>query len=353
MFKKLVQTSITFCLLLTGGLINARQTSQPSQPLFTIVGGSSPAPDSNTSPAVALPVLGFVLDQSGALRPVIGVTGAASVGAPLNLGFPIVQAAMPPSHDYILARTGNAPWPVLLQVRGKTITVRPLAPFASLDASRGIDSIAVSPTGAVAGLFSASQGRIYAYGNLDQSPMLLGTFDTSAIGNIAAFGINDDGSTVLAGGSSPNAGSLYLINSGQAPQLIGSIQHSSAIQFLRNSSNAIVADDTDNKVFQVTSGQLAVIASANDGIATPAGIGVSRDNQKVFIANTGSSAVTTLSLNGSAPQSLPCNCTVTGIQATSADSVFEVTAFYGGPISLFDGGSATPRMVFVPLGAQF
>src|SRR4029077_1138641 len=104
---------------------------------------------------------------------------------------------------------------------------------ASVDAPAGIDSVAVSPTGAVAGLFSASQGRIYAYGNLAQTPVLLGTFDTSAVGNISAFGINDDGSTVLAGGSSPNAGSLYLINSGQAPRLIGSIQHSAAIQFFR------------------------------------------------------------------------------------------------------------------------
>jgi hypothetical protein len=183
--------------------------------------------------------------------------------------------------------------------------------------------------------------------------VLLGAFDTSAVGKITAFGINDDGSTVLAGGSRPNAGSLYLINSGQAPRVIASIQHPAAIQFLRSSSDAIVADDVDNKIYQVTSGQLTGIASSNDGIATPVGIGVSNDNQKAFIANAGSSAVTTLSLNGGAAQSLPCNCAVTGIQATSADSVFEVTTFSGSPISLFDGGSATSRMIFVPVSAQF
>jgi hypothetical protein len=44
---------------------------------------------------------------------------------------------------------------------------------------------------------------------------------------------------------------------------------------------------------------------------------------------------------------------LTGLQATSADSVFAVTGFSGGPISLFDGGSATSRMVFVPVRAEF
>jgi DNA-binding beta-propeller fold protein YncE len=200
---------------------------------------------------------------------------------------------------------------------------------------------------------SASQGRIYAYGNLSQTPALLGTFDTSAIGSIEAFGISDDGNTVIAGGSNPNPGSVYVINSGQSPRLIGSIQHPAAVQFLRNNGNAIVADDADNKVYQLTNGQLVVIGSANEGIATPTGIGISNDNQRVFVGNSASGAVTTLSLSGAAAQSLPCNCALTGLQATSADSVFAVTGFSGGPISLFDGGSATPRVIFVPARAQF
>ena len=379
MFKKIIQTSIVLSLLFIGSRVSAQQTSQP---LFTIVNGSSTQTNTNGNPSVTLPVLGFVLDQSSGLRPVIGITGSASVGAPLNLGFPVVQAAMPASHDYILAMTGNTPWPVLLQVRGNTIMVQQLGSFtgnASTRAGRcyqvdalddrarnacdpnssssntlpGIDSIAVSPTGSVAGLFSVAQGRIYAYGNLSQTPSLLGTFDTSAIGNIGAFGISDDGSTVIAGGSSPNSGAIYQISSGQSAQLIGSLQHPASVQFFRNSSNAIVADDSGNSIYQFTNGQLVLIASANDGIATPAGIGISKDNQRVFVGNSGSGAVTTISLSGGAAQSLSCNCTLTGMQPTSADSVFEVTGFSGGPISLFDGGSAASRMVFVPVRAQF
>jgi hypothetical protein len=375
MFKRLSYISFLLWLVFTASRSHAQQRVQP---LFTIVDGSGGTQGTSTgNPSVTLPVLGFVLDQSGGLRPLTGIAGAASIGDPLGLGFSVVQAAVPPNHDYILASTGNGSWPVLLQVRGNTIAVQPLDSFfrnapagncygrnsfhghacrstsAVADVPAGIDAIVLSPTGSAAGLYSQTQGRIYALGNLSQMPVALATFDTAALGSVGAFGIADDGRTVIVGGSTPNPGSIYQIGSGQGPQLIGSIQHPAAIQFLRNNSSAVVADDLDNKIYQVSGGQLYAIASSSDGIATPAGIGISNDNQRVFIGNAASGAITTISLNGAAAQSMSCKCALTGIQPTSADSVFEVTGFSGGPISLFDGGSATPRMIFVPVRAQF
>ena len=123
MFKKIIQTSIAFCLLFTAGRIQAQRASQP---VFTIVDGSAATESNSANPSISLPVLGFVLDQSGGLRPVMGIAGSASVGSPLNLGFSVAQAAMPATHDYILAMTGTSAWPVLLQVRGNTISVRRL-----------------------------------------------------------------------------------------------------------------------------------------------------------------------------------------------------------------------------------
>jgi len=181
MFKKIIQTSIAFCLLFMAGRIQAQQASQP---VFSIVDGSAGTESSSANPSVNLPVLGFVLVQSGGLRPAMGIAGSASVGSPLNLGFSVMQAAMPPSHDYILAMTGNSAWPVLLQVRGNTIAVRAMFSSttrnttscyqpdsidnrtryscdanSSFDAPAGMDSLAVSSTGSVAGLFRRSKGR--------------------------------------------------------------------------------------------------------------------------------------------------------------------------------------------------
>src|SRR6185436_8052594 len=63
------------------------------------------------------------------LRPLIGVAGSASVGAPLDLGLDIAGAAMPAGQNYVLARTTGSSWPVLLQLRGATIVSRPMESF--------------------------------------------------------------------------------------------------------------------------------------------------------------------------------------------------------------------------------
>src|SRR2546428_9018037 len=106
MFKKLFHISFVLCLGFIASRSNAQQRSQP---LFTVVNESAGTQtNSNGNPSVTLPVLGFIVDQSGGLRPVIGIAGSASVGAPLGLGFPVVRAAMPANHDYILAMTGTS-----------------------------------------------------------------------------------------------------------------------------------------------------------------------------------------------------------------------------------------------------
>ena len=127
MFKKLIQIPAVFCFV----FIASRSNAQPASQLFTVVNGPyANASASNGNPSVTLPVLGFALDQSGGLRPLIGITGSASVGAPIDLPLPIVKATMPGNHDYILAMTGGSTWPVLLQVRGNTINVSSMTPPA-------------------------------------------------------------------------------------------------------------------------------------------------------------------------------------------------------------------------------
>jgi hypothetical protein len=380
MFKTIFRVSFALCVVLAASGSYAQQAPQP---VFTIVNGFDTTQSANRrNPSVNLPVLGFALDQTGALRPLIGIAGSASVGAPLDLGFGIVRAAIPPNHDYVLAMTPDTNWPLLLQVHGNTITIRTKDSFFNnIDAqpadcyqpasfedrerfacrgrSRGanglsrIDSIALSPTGSVAAFFSQSEGRIYAFSNLSQSPVSLGTFEAGGLGTFSAFGISDDAQTVVFGVSDGDAGSVYLINPGQSPRLIASIHHPAAIQFLRNSDGAVIADDLDNRIYALSGGQIYSIAGAEDGIATPAGIAISSDNQRVFVGNSGSGSVTTIGLNGTGTQSMSCKCTLTGLQPMSADSVFQMTDFSGGPILLFDGNSATPRMIFVPVGAQF
>jgi len=371
MSKIVFRILFVICIAVTSSLIYAQQAQQPAFTIVNGLDGNSSGDQVNAS--VNLPVLGFMTDGAGGLRPLIGIAGSASVGAPLNLGFEIVGAAMPPDHDYILAMTRDGNWPTLLQVRGNTIIVQPFFNnFAvqqkecigldSLERKQSrcmrwaptsvpkIDRIALSPTGSAAAFFSQAQGRIYAYGNLAQSPVLLTTFELGRSSSVNTLAISDDGRTVLVADGDPSA--VFLVAPQQAPRLIASLSHPAAIQFLRHSGDAIIADDVENRIYALSNGQVYSIAASEDGIAAPAGIAVSNDNRKVFVGNSQSSSVTTIGLDGTGITSTPCQCTLTVFQSTSADSVFRLTDFSGGPVLLFDGKAATPRMLFVRARAQ-
>src|SRR5215467_11869557 len=120
---------------------------------------------------VAPPVLALTTDSAGALRPLIGIARSATVGSPLDFGFSMLQSAIPPDQDYILATTAETPWPIRIELRDGTPLVR------AFEGVSNINRIAISPAGSAAAFFSESDARIYSFVNLPQSPSAAGNFD--------------------------------------------------------------------------------------------------------------------------------------------------------------------------------
>ena len=306
--------------------------------------------------SVTQPVLSYVVDSANQVRPLIGVTGAASIGNPVDLSFGVAQAAVPPAHDYILAApAAGSAWPVLLQVSGGTMTPQWTAfDQSNIDPTAIIDRVALSPTGSAAALFSSAQGRIYVFTNLSQSAIPRSQIDVGGLGAITAFGVSDDGRKLAIGVSDGQNGALYVSNYGEPPVSAATISHPVAIAFLRKSGDAVVADDQQNTIYLVSSDQAFAIASSSDGVAAPVALATSNDNQRVFVANSQTGSVMTISLAGIVTAPVYCNCTVTGLFPTNTDSVFRLTDFSGSPIVLFDANRAEPRITFVPVsGSQF
>jgi hypothetical protein len=330
---------------------------------------------------VTQPTLGYVVDSAHHLRPMIGVVGAASIGNALDVGMDVISATVPPAHDYVLATTSSGGWPIMLQVRGGAFTIQPGAfamdsgaaacdgsnddPSAarsrprpvcsrlgSVDMGAAIDQIALSPTGSAAAFYASAQGQIYSFANVNQSPSFSGQFQVGSLGALSAFAVSDDGKTVVAGVSDGQTGSLFIANAGRPMRLIASMAHPAAIVFLRNSSNAVVADDVANMVSTIWDGQVFPVASSQDGISQPTAIGISNDNQRVFVGSSQSGSVITVGPNGTISQPMPCNCTLTGLFPTNTDSVFRLTDFTGAPVLLFDANRAAPRITFVPMRAS-
>jgi hypothetical protein len=302
---------------------------------------------SQTAAAVTQPVLSYILDSTHHLRPLIGIAGAASVGNPVDLGFDITQVAVSPAHDYVVAFAAGNGWPILLQVSSGALMVQS-AGFAQTGAhpAATIDRVALSPTGSSAALFSSAEGRMYTFGSLSQSPVAKAQFDLSRLGAVTAFGVSDDGQYVVIGTSDGQKSLLYLAESGRQPRLVGTMSHAAAVAFLHNSSHAIVADDLQNTIFFMTNSQIFEMASASDGISAPVALATSNDNRRIFIANSENGSVITMSLAGVTTTPLYCNCAVTGLYPTNADSVFRLTDFSGSPVLLFDATKMVPRLTF-------
>jgi hypothetical protein len=317
--KTIFRLSIIVCLAFTVSTVHAQQVTSP--------------------------VMTYVPDPAGALHPLLGIAGAASLGDALNGGFGIREAFVPPAHDYLLAMVDGSSWPALIQIRDSNVTAQSIQQDGST-----IDRVELSPAGSAAGLLSESEGRIYVFRNLAASPALAGVFDLGNLGTVSAFAVSDSGNSALVGVFDGNAGTLVLMNLGEQPQVVASLRHASAIEFLHQSDGAVIADDLDNKVYGFIGGQIFVIADEKDGIAAPVAVAVGGDNSKAFVINSGSQSITKIGPFGVVAQPVHCDCTLTGFSATSTDSVFRVTDFSGGPVVLFDGNSQVPRMLLVPAG---
>jgi hypothetical protein len=323
--------------------------------------------------SVSRPILGYVADAGGALRPLMGVLGSASVEGPLDLGFDIVEAAIPPHPDYILATTPGSNLPVLLQFRNGAWAGRSLDSYGDcsqvLTASAPlgtpircapspmlpplkIDKVELSPTGSAAALYSRSTGRILSLTDLSSTPAAAGQFAVGTLGAIDLFAISDDGRTLAMAVSDEGTSSLFMMTLRAMPRRIGSSKHLSDIQFLRNSSAAIASDDVDEKVYWVSNGQMVPIAGAEKGIASPAAISLSDDNQKIFVASTQTNSISTIGLGGVVSEPISCHCILTGLHHLNADSVYRLNDFSGGSIVLLDGASAPPRILLVPVAQR-
>ncbi len=181
------------------------------------------------------PVSGFVLDaRVHALRPIDGLPGAAALGAPLALPFPVGMAAAVAPLDYAIvtdARGGGAP----LLARGLAGGAPSITPLAGAIAP---SRIAVASSGAAAALYSASANALQFLSGLPAQPQAGNPIDISAIGPPAALAVDSTGSAAILAAQD---GGIYRLSAGGAPQFIVRIPGAAAAAVLPNGRDALIA----------------------------------------------------------------------------------------------------------------
>jgi hypothetical protein len=292
------------------------------------------------------PVLGFSVDQTAGIRPILGLPGAATLGPAVISTTGLEGVTLSPARDYALALLASGRAVVLLQNLSST------AGASVLDVAPGTARIAISPSGDAAVLYYAETARVQVLTGLPESPSVSWSLELSGVsGRLAALAVGDGGGAVLVASAGEPA-SVWLATQAVGQRFLYTAAGSPSLAFLVGSQDAAIADGVAGAVVLVRDPagqpQVTPIGGQAEGVSQPVAIAAAQDNSRIFVPNARPAGVVSLSLTGGDPVTQPCACTPTGLERMAGGSVFRLNEGGGGPIWLLDAASASMRVVFVP-----
>src|ERR1017187_576872 len=304
-----------------------------------------------TSAGVAGPVTGFIFDaQVGAVRPMLGIPGAAYLGNVVAAGMNAASVAPDGSAALAVQQLGR-----LVLYTGLRSATPPVALHVP-GAIAGVDHFAWAPINNASSAFSAAvvyssrTGQAQILTSLAQSPVAAAPIDLSVLpGQVTALSF--DGQRLIVGVASNEAGGIYLASASSGIQRIAHAASPSAIDLAGNS--LYFADNQSQQIWQVQSyaGTPATVLFANDsGISSPAGLQVSADGQRLYAANAGSRTLAVYDIASRSPvQSLDLNFTPTRLDRFGDSSTFLLNGAGQEPLYVVrDGGPGKAAVYFVP-----
>jgi hypothetical protein len=300
------------------------------------------------------PTLGLFFDpKAHAIRPIWGIPGSATAGQPVDVGFPLAAGMMSPAQDYALAVLGDGSM--------STITFSPNGP--STQPISGIagapDRMVTSPAGKSAALYYKNSASAQILSGLPNSPQVARQVDLSTLPNAPdVIAVSDDGSLLLVGvrenaDGAPAQGEVFLFTpDAAAPRSIASVQHASAIAFLAQSHDALLADDVANSVTlvsDVVNGANVAWTFASLQLLAPDSVLASPDRQSFLAGSSTNSIVAILDASGSNAVVVACDCAPAELLPLNAAATYQITEPASGLLWVLDGRMSYPRVFFVPI----
>jgi DNA-binding beta-propeller fold protein YncE len=289
------------------------------------------------------PTTGYVFDGgTHALRPVLGIPGASTLGAPIDAaGYSLTAAYVAPRLDsfFGIAADGSTHWFAIISgaVTEKTVAGTLGAP----------ERVVFSPSGTAAALYANGQAQIVT--GLPSSPTVAGSIalnETSPRHGrrlAPAMAVSDDGAYVLAALN----GSVQLAARNGVVRPVIQTGADAVFAFAAGGHDAAVAArGTGAVLIRDVPGAATQQILAGDGPSfnVPVGIAFSADGQRMFVASASEQSVATFDLAGNRAD-ISCSCSPT--ELTPMGGSFRLNELSGDPLWLLDGG-ASPRVVFVP-----
>ena len=317
---------------------------------------------------MSAPLVGLIAGENPSLsqiHPVLGVLGASSIQAPIQLPREISRVYLAPTGGWALvqqsrrvpgvAAFSGSP-PVALAGRSG-----PIADQLGLVTFKGSDPGAVqaiagtasnpslvsfSPLGRSAGLL-ASSGVIQVLTGLDSTPRVAFEVDFHDPSGVKKMAVSDDGQllTVLTA-----AGQVYMLSNSIPPLLACAASPSSGIAFLPNRSTAVIADAGNGtlSLASVVNGAPAVQPVAA-GVSSSGGetlVEASRDGASAFVVATGSTSACRVDLTTGWMQSMTLPAVATRLDRLRDGESFVFSAEPGQSAWFLTGRDSGLQAVF-------
>jgi hypothetical protein len=292
--------------------------------------------------SVSGPVSGFFFDQtSRALRPVVGVPGAAYLGSAALDG--VDAASVCPDGSAALAvREGR-----LYLITGLNAVQSAAAVEGSIE---NIDRMVWAADGASAAVYASKSGLAQVLRNLPKAPETGEAIDLSALpGAVTALAVA--GKAVLAGVAAESAGGIYLAAPGATAKLLAPAARPSGIAV--DGDSLYFADQERGQVWEVR--KFATDATPllfADALASPVGLQLS--GTRLFVANAGDSTLEVFDTAARASSGrLQLDAAPAMLGSFGSRSVWLLNASAGdeNPIYVLSGGD-NPAVYFVPAGRE-
>jgi hypothetical protein len=222
------------------------------------------------------PVSGFVFDApSRAIRPILGIPGAAYLGAALVSDVDL--AAVSADGKAALAVRGGK----LFEARGLDSGSPVLAEIEGAigDATR----LAWSRNSGAAAVYSAGSRRLQLFA---RNGRLRPGEPIGISGDVAALAVEDSGERALVAMESENGDGVYVAEPGAGTRLVAPVERIGGLAL--GDGRAFAGDRGRNQILEIrgyaTAGEVLLFASDATGIGDPIALAVSADQRRLFAA---------------------------------------------------------------------
>jgi DNA-binding beta-propeller fold protein YncE len=304
----------------------------------------NPISNFSTTAPVSEPLIGYVWDQSAAgLRPIFGVSAAASMGAPLYAGGSYSGAFVSLLRQYALLANKDGQIALVTLPNGE--------PKKLLDRLSSKQQVTVSPSGKAALIYAPDLSRLTLIQGLPSAPSLQTINLSGSVGPAQAV-VGDTGLILAATTQGDGTSTITSFTPAGAEASIETVGQLGGMAFLPHSTSALIADEAQS-VLLMASGlggtpSISRIAGSSDGVAQPTAVAASSDGRWAIVANRKASTISRIDLTGRVPAShIQCKCSPTVLLSLAGNSVFLLMPNETGSPSVFDGDAAQPRILFI------